>query len=265
MKSCIEWRKSFRYLPEIDQFNIDFRNKQVKLVNFLEQYAKTQRVNIRLPKDYTQDDIQLLEAIWDRDKPNIALLLPDRYYANELKEKNIPFYFTTLVTTWDELEGVLSFEPSDVFISGQLGFDLERINKILPENTKIRCYANIVQSSSSSRYGNGFKSFFIRPEDVDIYSEYIDVIQFFDSVEQQNVLYEIYFKDKEWNGDLREIIKGLSLRVNNYYLLGSQFGNRRIHCQKRCQKGERCMLCQRLVDLADTVEQSPDYDVFKRR
>ncbi len=65
---------------------------------------------------------------------------------------------------------------------------------------------------------------------MDWYSNFVDVIEFYDSIEQQNVLYSIYFKDKEWNGDLREIIKGLELKVNNYYILGSEFGKRRTHC-----------------------------------
>lgn len=265
MRSCIEWRKSFRYLPEIDQFNIDYKNKEVKLVSFLETYAKTQRVNIRLPEDYTQDDIELLEAIYERDKPNIALILPDKYYTNRLREKGIPFYFSTLASTWDELTFLLSFHPSDVFISGELGFDLERVNHvILPLGVQIRCYANVTQSSGS-KAGDGFKNFFIRPEDLDYYSQYVDVIEFYKSVEQQNVLYEVYFHSKEWNGYLGEIIKGLSLKINNYYLFGVEFARRRVHCRKRCLKGERCQLCERLIALADSLEKSPDYDVFKRR
>ena len=67
MKSCIQWRKGFKYLSQIDEFNIDYKNKEIKLVNFLEHYAKTQRVNIRLPKDYTKDDIDLLEAIFENE------------------------------------------------------------------------------------------------------------------------------------------------------------------------------------------------------
>lgn len=265
MKSCIQWRKGFKNLPEIDQFNIDYRNKEIKLVHFLQQYAKTQRVNIRLPQDYTKDDIELLEAIVQRDHPNIALILPDKYYINELAEKKIPYYFPTLIASWDELATTLDQNPSDVFISGELAFNLEKVIDVTgPRGVKIRCYANIIQSSSG-KHGKGFKDFFIRPEDMDWYSNFVDVIEFYDSIEQQNVLYSIYFKDKEWNGDLREIIKGLELKVNNYYILGSEFGKRRTHCQKRCLKGERCLLCDRLIELAQTLENSEQYDVFKRR
>lgn len=265
MKSCIEWRKSFKYLPEIDQFNINYKNKEIKLVSFLEEYAKSQRVNIRLPEDYTDDDMKLLEAIYERDKPNIALILPDKFYVNELREKGIPFFFASLATTWDELTYLLPFKPVAVYISGELGFDLERVNNVLlPLGIEIRCFVNVTQSSGQ-KMDDGFKNFFIRPEDMDIYSMYVDVFEFYDSVDKQNVLYEVYFKDKKWDGKLRDLIKGLSNDVNNYYIMGDEFGKRRTHCRKRCIKGERCMLCERLTEFANTLEKSPDYEVFRRR
>ena len=265
MKSCIEWRKGFKYLPQIDEFNIDFRNKEIKLLEFLDTYAKSQRVNIRLSENYTQDDIDLLIAIYEKGIYNIVLLLPDYYYAKTLKDKNIPFYFTTPALSWDQLEGFLSLGVSDVFISGELGFDLERVRFITNQNhIQTRCYVNIAQSSAWNN-GSGFKDFFIRPEDIDIYNDYIDVIEFYESVDKQNVLYEIYFKDKEWNGKLREIIQGLKSDINNYYILGSEFGRRRTTCGKKCIKGERCQLCDKLNELADTLEDSKEYEVYKRR
>lgn len=263
MKSCIEWRKGFKYLPQIDEFNIDFRNKEIKLLQFLDIYAKSQRVNIRLDNDYTWDNLDLLIAIYKKGY-NIAIILPDRYYINQLKKEKVPFYFEELVYTWDQLYGIVSSGVSDIFISGDLGFDLERIKKVFP-NISIRCYANVAQSASNWPSENRFKDFYIRPEDVDLYSNYIDVIEFFNSVDKQNTLYEIYFKDKQWNGKLEEIIIGLKFNINNYYILGSEFARRRSQCQKKCMKGERCRLCDRLAELAESLEKSPDFEVFERR
>ena len=263
MKSCIEWRKGFKYLPEIDQFNIDFRNKEIQLTRFLELYAKSQRVNIRLPEDYTENNIELLEAAYEKGY-NIAIILPDIYYVERLKNKGVPFFLGAAARSWDEFVGFLSLGVSDIYITCELGFELDKISAIAKENgVQIRCYANI--SQSSWRNEKGLKGFFIRPEDVDFYSQYVDVIEFYDAVEQQNVLYDVYFHSKEWNGKLREIIKGLSCDVNNYYILGSEFARRRSECGKKCLKGNRCQLCDRLVELADSLEQSPDYQVFKRR
>ena len=151
-----------------------------------------------------------------------------------------------------------SLGVSDVFVSGELGFDLERVKWYADlNNIKIRCYVNVSQSMWKA--GDGFKDFYIRPEDIDFYGNYIDTIEFYNSVDNQNVLYEIYFKDKEWNGNLREIIKGLKLDINNYYILGPEFGRRRSQCNKDCIKGERCELCDRLADLAKSLEDSENF------
>lgn len=261
LKSCIEWRKSFKNLPEIDQFNIDYRNKEIKLLNFLNQYAQTQRVNIRLPEGTTEDDIELLEAAADKGF-NIAIILPGTKYTERLKDKNIKFYFEEACYTWDDLQRQINLGVSDVFISGQLGFEIKQVSEMVG-NIQIRCYANICQPNIFGE--DGFKSFYIRPEDVDFYSKYVDIIEFFNSVKNQQVLYDVYFKTKEWNGKLREIIKGMTSDINNYYILGSEFARRRSECGKKCLKGNRCQLCDRLTELANTIEDSDDYDVFKRR
>ena len=101
---------------------------------------------------------------------------------------------------------------------------------------------------------DGIKTFFIRPEDISIYHPYIDVLEFYDSENQQNPLYEIYFHDQKWDGDLREIIKGLKYKVNSYYILGSEFARNRISCNRKCIKGSNCNLCQSIVEFANTIE-----------
>jgi hypothetical protein len=158
---------------------------------------------------------------------------------------------------------MLELGVSDVYIGGMLGFDLERVNKFVPINIQIRSYVNICQYEWDN--SKGFKTFFIRPEDLNYYSNFIDVIEFYKSEDIQNTLYEIYFHSKEWNGNLREIIKGLRVDINNYYILGSEFARRRAQCRRKCIKGERCELCDGLIDLAKTLEESKEYDVFKRR
>jgi hypothetical protein len=97
------------------------------------------------------------------------------------------------------------------------------------------------------------------------YAGIIDVFEFYNSVEEQNVLYEVYFHDMEWNGNLREIIKGLKRDVNSYYILGDEFGRTRADCERKCIKGGNCKMCDRLAELADSLENSKEYEVFKRR
>lgn len=268
MKSCIEWRKNFKYLPQIDQFNIDYKeNKSKKLLEFLDVYAQTQRVNIRVENNVSKEDIELIEEIYKLGKYQIALLfddfLPTNIGQQEIQKLTIPYFFGRPAITWEEVYFLLNIGVSDIYISNQLGFDLERLVQVIPMEVQIRCFVNVCQSFWDDSLG--LKAFFIRPEDIDLYGEYIDVFEFWKSVDNQSTLYEIYFHDREWNGNLREIIKGLKLDINSYYILGDEWAKRRIGCQKKCLKGKKCELCKRLVEFAKTLEYSKDYEVFKRR
>lgn len=265
MKSCVAWRKGFKFLPEIDEFNIDYKDKEVKLVRFLDTYAQSQRVNIFMPAESTIDDAELVIAMYKDRNYNVAAVLENDNIANYLADNDVPYYFKDPVCSWDKLYGYMAKGVSAMFISGELGFELDKVRKVTQEKKiQIRCYADIAQASYPNGT-DGFKNFFIRPEDVSEYDAYVDVIEFYDSVDKQNVLYEVYFKDHEWNGNLREIIKGMTLDVDNYYLLGSEFAKRRIQCGKNCVKGGRCKLCDRLVELAHSLENSDVFEVYKRR
>lgn len=268
MKSCIEWRKGFKYKEQVDEFYIDFKNKPQKLLQFLETYANSQRVNIRITPDITDTQFDIILAIPEKYHIAVCFMWDDwkeQQLYLKLANKNIPFFFYKSPKNWDEFFGLLNLGVSDVFISQQMGFHLRNLHEIAKTaRVQIRCYANICQNTWSESTGQ-ITDFFIRPDDVDAYSQVVDVLEFYDSVDRQNIYYDIYFKSKKWDGNLQEIIKGLKVKVNNYYILGSEFAERRIGCQKKCLKGRRCQLCYRLIELADSLESSPDYQVFRRR
>lgn len=267
MKSCIEWRKTFRYLDQVDEYNISFKNKTKQLLYFLDQYATGEkRVNIILDDNANKDDIDLIIAIYNRDKYNIAVSLAsiDTFYINQLKESNIPFYLQNHINSWDALYYAIDLGVSDVFITDELGFDLKRVHKKTKEaGIKIRCYANISQTQYPYENNDGLKGFYIRPEDIGIYNKYIDILEFYKSTEQQNILYEIYFKSKKWDGPLKDLIKGLKNDVDNYYILGKDFAKIRLDCQKKCLKGHGCQICEITISLANTLRDSQDYQVYR--
>ena len=268
MKSCIEWRKNFKYLPQIDEFNINYKeNKTKQLFDFLDIYAQTQRVNIRVDKQISKDDVEFLDTIYKEKSYNIAILFenvyPEQIPLEMFKTLSIPFFFGTGVNNWDNLNELIELGVSDIYLTGDLCFNLSSVAKYVPGDIHLRCFVNLCQSDWDN--SKGLKTFFIRPEDIDFYSGIFDVFEFYKSEDIQNTLYEVYFKDKEWNGNLREIIKGLKRDLNSYYILGDEFGRTRANCQRKCIKGGSCEMCDRLAELADSLEKSPDYEVFKRR
>ena len=45
----------------------------------------------------------------------------------------------------------------------------------------------------------------VRPEDIDFYSQYVDVCEFFGNMEQVPILLKIYKEDKKWfDGEVAE-------------------------------------------------------------
>lgn len=266
MKSCIEWRKTFPYLDQVDQYNIVFKNKTKQLLVFLNQYGVNKRVNI-IFEHPSKSDIELVIQLYKTGKYNIATCLEaDQYFIQMLKEANIKFYLPLHINSWDALQYAINLGVSDVFITEEMGFDLKRIRKVLKDTgIQIRCYANISQIQYPYEANDGLKGFYIRPEDMDVYDKYVDVIEFYKSVDIQKVLYQAYFKEKKWDGPLMEIIKGLKNPVDNYYILGSDFAKTRVDCKKKCIKGDRCQMCDVVIALANTLRDSPNYQVFRKQ
>ena len=267
MKSCINWRKSFKYMDQVDQFNIDFKDKKEKLLYFLDTFATgKQRVNIYITKEITENEIDIVFSIWDMNKYNIALCIepfPEEEITTKIENNNIPFYYNVYINSWERLNFYVEKGVESVYVYGDLAFDLERVSKFCKQrHIRIRCFPNRCQYMWDN--SDGIKTFFIRPEDISIYHPYIDVLEFYDSENQQNPLYEIYFHDQKWDGDLREIIKGLKYKVNSYYILGSEFARNRISCNRKCIKGSNCNLCQSIVEFANTIENNKQYEVYER-
>ena len=269
MRSCIEWRKSFNFKQEVDEFNIYFRNKKEKLIKFLDQYAISQRVNLCIPIDITTNEEDLIIALWETGKYKLAVRFnwfsveDNEETYEKMKKAGIPFYYSYMIDNWDELLGFCDLGVSDVFITGELGFDLKRVADVVHEKEiNIRAYPNICQEGWD-RGRNGVKSFFIRPEDVDIYSEFIDILEFYEAEDKQNSLYDIYFHMKSWDGHLQEIIYGLKRPLNSYYIMGDKFAERRISCQRKCLKGERCKTCHTLIELGEVIQNKPGIDLYK--
>jgi hypothetical protein len=94
-----------------------------------------------------------------------------------------------------------------VFIGEELCFDLTRVKKAAKEKgILLRTYCNVAQNGWYK--APSLKSFFIRPEDVDIFQSYFDTLEFYDPNNTINTLYRIYSIEKRWFGALSEIIVG---------------------------------------------------------
>jgi hypothetical protein len=90
--------------------------------------------------------------------------------------------------------------------------------------------------------------FYIRPEDVEVYEGFIDVLEF-EGLEHQDTFFSIYAEHKSFIGNLNQCIYNFQKPIDNKGLI-TLFGERRRDCGRQCLSGGRCNRCYTLADLA---------------
>ena len=170
--------------------------------------------------------------------------------AIALKENGVSFYFIDAVTSWEQLNSFIECGVSDVLVSSSFAFNIQDIaEKCHKEGVQVRAIPNIYQSAE---YNDGSIGFFIRPEAIDLYSKYIDIFELRCSKDVCNTIYEIFAIDKEWYGDISEIITGAPKGIINRNIV-ELFDIARTNCGKKCVKPKNnCNICDTVIRLSKT-------------
>lgn len=254
MKYCVDYFRHIEGLDQADEYTIKYSKKNDILITFLEE-NKDKIINLTIEEKLDDVDYKTLKAIYGTFS-NFRLRF-EFYDSNEIEnivECGIPFFFGNRVNNWDEFLGLVDLGVTDIYVVEDMCFDLERVAEIAQkENIKLRTYANVAQSTWKDT--PGIKKFWIRPEDVSIYEQYIDVIEFFGTPQQAAVLLKVYKDIKKWFGPLKEIIIGLEDDLDSRYIV-SEFATRRVGCQKNCLKGGKCRICNRVIELSKVLEEN---------
>ena len=177
-----------------------------------------------------------------------------------VQDYELPFFFTNFVTTIDELHGLLKYNPTDMYICEELGFSLDKVSTLLHSNDiKVRVIPNLCQSSFPET--PSLLTFFVRPEDIAVYSQFVDVFELITDEPRQQVIYKIY-KQGYWAGPVKEIIPNFKDDMDSRFIM-DYFGAIRVKCGKRClYKRGACDICHRFIELGDTFK---DNDILIRR
>lgn len=261
MKYCLPYNKytfDKEFVNEADEWTIDYNPDDVTLFKFLDVY-KDKRINFRIGDkiDIKEEvGIGFIKEITNK-YPNLYILI--QQYSPEIKEilqnneiKN--YFFSTYVSNIDLFYILVNSGASDIYIVESLGFDLDKISKVAKEkNVAIRIFPNVAQAISDEI--PNLKRFFIRPEDIQDYEEYVDVCEFFYEDETCLNYLNIYKNMKEWYGDLSEIINGLNVNLDSRYIL-PRFGEVRAKCGKKCFKGEPCHICELIQESSGLLEEA---------
>lgn len=265
MKYCGNYFDKNKKLKELDEINITLNNAgDFNFDTFIAEFLP-KRINLCVfdVGDFIDNNLlEFTKSLIEKYKEvsfhlRFEFSKEDEYVyhiTDKCNENKIPFYYSNRVNDWDTLIGYITAGVSDVYITDDLGFELDQVSAIVhAAAAQVRVYPNIAQSKYYKT--KGIKKFFIRPEDVHTYEKYVDVMEFFCGIDKFNVLYEIYKEQKAWLGDLSELILELDTPIDSRCIV-SYFSERRVKCRKNCMRGRGCNLCDSIVELAQTLSKN---------
>ena len=261
MQICIMYNKpGMDYLDEVPQISFEYREKDDTIEEFIKRhetqhcYIKITQTELTKPATVTRlQNLKNANENWSlivtiENKSNLDLFL------EVLKETCHGYIFDTPARTWFELQDQLNCGVSEVYISGYLGFCWPEVKKECEKfNVKTRAIVNYADGANY-KGAPAIKKFFIRPEDMKYYVDYIDAIEFFGPGSYQEVCYKAY-TNGEWFGDISEIVLNLDHELDSRRVAGL-FGEVRMKCGMRCLRGSRCSICHSLEDFAKVLEKT---------
>ena len=270
MKYCVDYTEEtfkkcnvdFQLLEKMDEINIYYNEKDLTLYEFLLKF-KEKRINIILDIEKSVN-ISIIDKIIEIQQENKYIYLVLNSYNekiyNYISNKNIPFYYQNVIKDWETFNFYNSLEITDLYISGDLCFELEKVKSLLKNNKVLRIFPNVLQKNNEN--GEDIKGFFIRPDDTDLYEKYITTFELkspFDLFEKNyynlNTIFDIYKNSKRWFGNLKEIIIGYNEDLDSRYIL-PRFGEVRAKCGKKCFKGEPCHICELIQESSGLLEEA---------
>lgn len=197
MKYCITYNKNNKNaIEQVEELLIQYNEKK----DFLECLLQYPQKRIIIAFDAINLTEEILKTIIKIKKENKEIQMALRVQKNIepelisiMQENKIDFFLNYYAYNLDIFWGLVKMGVSDIYITEDLGFNLITIKSLIKEkNIIIRAFPNIAQSAWKDT--EDYKKFFIRPDDIDFYSQYIDVLEIITT--NENVLLNIYKKLK---------------------------------------------------------------------
>ena len=273
MKYCGQYSNKID-MSLFDEISIIYNKQDSQLISFLQGHLNQRIILIvKDVEDFLQtEEWKKLNAIQEKyPEFNFAVCFKGVCTFQEapdalqhcIKELKIPFFTGCIATNFDQLQYLCNLAVSDVYLAEDICFDLKRARAVCDHyKVQIRAFPNVGQCSVKS--GPALKKFFIRPEDVEEYSDCIDTLEFWGPLDRQVTLLQIY-KKGIWFGDLKDLILDFDLSFDSKTIM-PDFARVRKNCGRKCIKGERCSICdtmyrinQKLADKNIIIKQKkPD-------
>lgn len=266
MKYCGRFSNKIN-MQVFDEISIIYDRQDEELLNFLQQHSNQTITLIvtNIPSFYQVKEwekLNLIKEKYPEYQLQVCFLEPSRFntFSDELqaciKELQIPFFTGYLAVNFDQLHYLCQQGVCEVYICEELGFDLKRAKAVADKyGAKIRTFPNVAQASVKTTHA--LKKFFIRPEDVEEYSDVIDTLEFWGDIDRQGILLKIY-KKGVWFGDLQDLIFDLDFSFDSKRIVEG-FAKIRKSCARKCMKGGSCSACDHYLSISEKLKEKNLY------
>lgn len=244
MKFCLSNRQTDAYLQKADEIRVE--NRDIKSVPDL--FEKYPEAMIILEESFdTSWNWKELITYNKLSQGKFMLCLADLESAARAKEAGIPFYMGYPAKTFYEIQGLMNLGVSYIRIDAPLFFRMDELKNF---DVPKRLVVNLAYCDLLPR-DNGVNGIWIRPEDLNMYEDYIHSIEFGScDAKKEQALFRIYAEQHEWPGELGMIVDNLNYAGLNR-MLHSDVTKARMNCGQRCATTGSCRICYRALNLAD--------------
>ena len=176
-------------------------------------------------------------------------------YADYTQSNHIMYHQPAL--TWNLVQILLAYNVSDITIGEPLTFsmnDIEKNIRSLGVNVRVRPYIARNSYQMKLQNDNGAHHFWILPQHLYLYENYIDVIDLIDdNIAREEGLVNAYTSTLPYNAYLSTLIQGLNTEVGAQFI-DETFVNSRLNCGQYCMKNKNsCHRCDQYIKMYDVI------------
>ena len=235
MDYCLRSRVAPRYLAQAAEIKIDYRDRR-SIPDVSHRYPDKTIILFPTNEEYDWTEIERYNLLC---KGNFILNTNNIENALIAKSKKIRFMLNYEATSYWDLEGLQNLGAEYAYVGIPLFFDLEGT---LDYDIKLRAIPTVAYDHTLP-HTDGICGQWIRPEDVEKYEDYIQVLEFEHcEVPREQTLFKVYAENKTWNTRLDILVEDLGSNAVNRLIL-PELIETRLRCRQRCKNGGRCHMC----------------------
>lgn len=242
-KFCLNSQCFKNYLLKADEIKL---NLNEDILDYVDVYPKKTQFVVNF--EYSEENLEKMKKWKTLTQGRIILCLADLTNLGEIRKAEIPWYYDYPITTYFELNSLVSLGAESILVQSPLFNDLIFVSSV---KVKIRLVPNVAYYATIPA-STGVIGSWLRPEDLNSLGEY-DIVYEFKNCEnnpkREQALFDVY-RQGEWKGDLFTIITNLNYHADNVYI-PPELVKTRTTCGQRCQSGGKCRLCYRYLQLAN--------------